>query len=178
MSKFRCCTLAAIVGLGLSYTPLVWAAQGVLHSATGSGGIRSLYDGEYRSFAFTAVQHSEDGKATGELQLKNRASDIVYHVRIEYMFINDQDPTVAGFAGTIVKCDADPVRVGNWTACSVKDNGEGKNASPDMIAPMYWYWADAEEFPYSTQVLAWLWANIFNGPGYWVPAENGNVQVR
>lgn len=23
-----------------------------------------------------------------------------------------------------------------------------------------------------------LWANIFAGPDYWVPAENGNVQVR
>ncbi len=179
MSKLTLLSLTAIVGIGFINGSLGWA-QGVLHSATGSGGLWDpLWGGEYRSFAFTAVQHS-DGTTTGELELKNRYQQVVIHMRVESLFVNDNGK-VAGIAGTITKCDADPIRVGNWGACAVSDNGEGKNAPPDQISGLYWYYADPNNFPWSTDILAWAYADYF----WWEPgaisifnADNGSIQVR
>lgn len=176
MRKLKLLSVTAIVGIGLMNASLGWA-QGVVHSATGSGGLRDdLWGGEYRSFAFTAVQHS-DGTTTGELQIKNRYQQVVIHMRVESLFVYGN---VAGLAGTITKCDADPIRVGNWGACVVADNGEGKMALPDQFSGLYWYYAN-QGWPESTDDLAMLFVFLF----YFAPdeigifnAETGNIQVR
>ena len=174
MKELKLLRLTAMVGIGLVGTSLGWA-QGVLHSATGSGGAWDpLWGNEYRSFALTAVQRS-DGTTTGQLQIKNRLQQVVIHLRVESLYV---EGNVAGIAGTITKCDADPQRVGNWGACAVADNGQGKNAPPDQVAGMYWYYADPSS---STDYLAWGYVWLWNNdPTQLVifDADNGNIQVR
>jgi hypothetical protein len=178
MRKLKLLPLTAIVGIGLMNASLGWA-QGVVHSASGSGGLWDpLWGNEYRIFAFSAVQYT-DGTVTGELQLMNRFNELLYHVRVESLVVYEN---YAGMAGTITKCDAAPERVGNWTGVAVVDNGEGKKAIPDKVTGSYWYYADPKEWPYSTDDLALQYiVMLYFNQSDLIPIleiETGNIQVR
>jgi hypothetical protein len=147
--------VAALVGGGSAFS----AAPGP--SVTGSGHIHDTrFDPAlYRSFSFNAVT-KPDGTVSGHVQLDNRAfngTGIILSVDVDCLEVAGDTAWFSGIASS-----DDPTYDGQTALFAVKDDGEGRNASPDEIT-----------------------VSNFNGlnchqshPAPDFAVENGNVQVR
>jgi hypothetical protein len=120
-------SIAAMAAVAVPTTPA--APNGVVASATGSG--HMIRSGFNRTFAFSAVKRA-DGTVTGQLQLNSRSLDVVVHIRIDCLRIEGNKAHMSG----IVTRSSNPAEgvVGELNRLVVEDNGEGKNAPPDMIS--------------------------------------------
>ena len=131
MRKLGITVLAAsVVGATAIVVPATPAApNGVVAAATGSG--HMIRSGFNRTFAFFAVKRA-DGTVTGQLQLNSRSLDVVVHIRIDCLRIEGNR---AHMSGIVTRSDnpAEGV-VGELNRLVVEDNGEGKDAPPDMIS--------------------------------------------
>jgi hypothetical protein len=154
-------TLAALLltlGSGL-------ALAQVVASATGSGQIH--VSGEYRTFTFSA-QTDSAGVTTGVTQGFNRGLPFSWQGTINCL---DVEGNIATMSGTVTYANPDPgpsgVTVGTPLVFQVIDNGEGRNAPPDLIS-LTFFNPGGPPFP-CLQSVDGIFANI--------PIEHGNVQV-
>jgi hypothetical protein len=113
-----------------------FAAQGVVHSATGSGHLPSGAE-DKRVFAFTALEHA-DGSVSGQFTLVITApvlgSENPAIGRIEAEVVCMSVSGNRAWVGGVVKSAARSDWVGRQTGWAVEDNGPGN--SGDLISLM------------------------------------------
>lgn len=102
-------------------------AGGNRPSANGHGNITLL--GELRTFSFTANTRN-DGSVTGSVQLQARQADNTIHADINCLKVSGN---TAVMSGPILR-SADPAFDGYTGIFRVQDNGEGFNASADLMS--------------------------------------------
>lgn len=106
------------------------SVAGVQSKATGSG--HMTFEGAFRNFAFTAREYSND-TVKGRMQLKNRASGVMLHAKLDCLEIFGQVAVMSGVAtGSNF-----PELEGAVVLFAVEDNGEGVNAPPDRITEVF-----------------------------------------
>jgi hypothetical protein len=130
MRKLGIMALAASIAVAAAVVaPATPAANGVVASATGSG--HMIRHGFNRTFSFTARKYA-DGTVKGQLQLNSREFDVHIHMNIDCLRI---EGNTAHMSGRITHTsNPDEAVVGELNRLVVQDNGEGKNAPPDMIS--------------------------------------------
>jgi hypothetical protein len=171
-------TTALICGVLLGTTMFATAAGPKIASGSASfyedGGTFAV--GTY-NLAFSAVQHA-DGTVTGQAQVSHRDGNdlgFISHVQIDCMhFLDDNTVILSG----ITVQDSDPNYLGSTAAFVVRDNGQGKGATPDEWSYVY-YSPDLGEV-----VDCQLAAERFESGEYDLEAElsrtaeTGNIQVK
>lgn len=97
-----------------------------------AGGHGNLISGgELRTFSFAALRHA-DGTVSGNVQVKNRALDVVAHVDVDCLKFEGGNRAIVG--GTITHSSNPQLIVpGRISVFGVEDNGEGEGAPPDRI---------------------------------------------
>jgi hypothetical protein len=166
-------TTALICGALLGTTLFATAAGPKIASGSGS----FIDDNNNWKLAFSAVQHA-DGTVTGQAQVSVRdGNDLLFisHVQIDCMhFLDDNTVILSG----ITVQDSDPEYVGSTAAFVVRDNGQGKGATPDQLSYVY-YSLDLGEV-----VDCHLAAERFASEFYDLElelsptAQTGNIQVK
>ena len=112
------------------------AGNPVVMSASGSGSYL-VQEGERRTFSFNALQRA-DGSITGQVQMKNRFRDVIYHGRISARCA-DIGAGLVAFAVLDTNVRGELINDPNLlpgTGASlfvVRDNGEGAGAAPDEL---------------------------------------------
>jgi hypothetical protein len=101
------------------------ASNPVVASATGSGHIG------VRTFSFTARKYA-DGTSKGQLQLNNRALDVVVHIEIDCLRVVGNTAHMSGRVTRV--SNPDEGAVGDLNRLVVQDNGTGAKSPPDMIS--------------------------------------------
>lgn len=148
------------VAAGFSAGSGVSASKRVVHSATGSG--HAIVGGKLRTFAFTARAYS-DGSVKGQAQIYNRSQPARSHLTLNCLAVSGH----TAYASGIIDRSTNPTFVGKSAIFAVRDNGEGRNAPPDLIS---------------------LATVVFSGfttctdpamqPAPTITVERGNIQVR
>jgi len=106
------------------------ASEGVVASATGSGGVRVQND-ELRIITFSAIRGA-DGTVTGELVFMNKFTEVTSHVTVNCLNIGHHaDGDVAVLGGIITKSNV-PIE-GLTGVVAVQDRGAGANEPRDRI---------------------------------------------
>ena len=141
---------------------LVAQASPAPTAASGSGQLTLA--GESRTFAFTALP-AADGAVRGEAQLDNRLDGARLHIAIDCLKVVGN---VAIISGLVTRSNI-PDNVGQTAGFAVQDNGAGKNAPPDRITLV------ATFPPHTTDCTQYEPADF---DPYFMPIEDGNVQVR
>ena len=153
--------IAAAVVFGTSAVTQATSAFGGGNRPSANGHGNITLSGELRTFSFTANTRN-DGSVTGSVQLQARQADNTLHGDINCLKVVGN---IAVMSGPILN-SADPAFNG-WTGIfRVQDNGEGANASGDLMS-LY-----ALVPPTST-----LNCNSI-GPLTMLAVEGGNVQVK
>ncbi|MBI4893072.1 MAG: hypothetical protein HY821_20785 [Acidobacteria bacterium] len=116
----------------------------------------------YRTFTFNAVTH-QDNSTSGHVQIQNRETGATTHIKLNCLYV--VDGKVARMTG-VVERTTNPDFEGLPVWVKVVDNGEGKNAPPDEISLVWFFYWDAP----SCTDTSW------DPPTR--PIEGGNVQVR
>lgn len=157
-------SLALVLGaVGVAwFATSVGADDGVVQSATGSGQFL-LDDGSLRTFAFTAVEHS-DGSVTGEAEVKNRDLGTRRHLAIDCLSI--RNGTLAIASGVVTEAD-DPSLIGHPAIFAAQDNGQGAAANADQVS----------QAVYTDQPFNCDTAPTRLALSVLVPIDDGNVQV-
>jgi len=106
------------------------ASEGVVASATGSGGARVQND-ELRIITFSAIKDA-DGIVKGALVFMNKFTEVTSHVDVNCLNIgHDADGNVAVLGGVITKSN---VAIEGLTGVvAVQDRGAGANEPRDRI---------------------------------------------
>jgi hypothetical protein len=166
-------TTALICGVLLGTTLFATAAGPKMVS----GGVSFFDDNGTWNLAFSAVQHA-DGTVTGQAQVSLRDGNdlrFISHVQLDCMhFLDDNTVILSG----ITVQDSDPPYLGTTAAFVVRDNGQGKGATPDQWSNVY-YSLDLGEV-----VDCHLAAERFESGFYDLAAElsrtaqTGNIQVK
>ena len=137
-------------------------ADGVIHSATGSGRIQFATNQE--SISFSAVQHA-NGTVTGNAEVHDISADVTVGIDVNCLNVIGNVATISG----IVTRSSDPSRVpvGDEGIFQVVDNGQGNGQTP----PDFMSLANFFEVGVGSDC---------NAPGEFdlSPVENGNIQVR
>lgn len=176
-------TLASWLGLlalaagGNIMQPSPTLAQSIVHRASGSGGL--FINGEYRVFAFEAVEDS-DGNVTGQIAHKSPlGGGLRTHITVQCMLVQGNE---AILSGPIEPPHPTPP-VGNFAVVRVVDNGEG-NAVDEMSLVFIGFLSDLPLPPDPTCAdLNAIFDLFFKGllPGIpapeLFPIETGNIQV-
>jgi hypothetical protein len=122
---FLALALAAVMAPGAPA-----AGDPVVASATGSGHMVRP-DGTFRSFSFSARKYA-DGTVNGELQLNSRGFDVFVHIKINCLRL---DGNTAYMSGLIThSSNSEEGVAGELNRWAVQDNGEGRDANPDMVS--------------------------------------------
>jgi hypothetical protein len=146
MNRFTTIAVAAVAGLasltacsnGPTDAPVADAPGAPLLAAGGNSGPSAHgaghFDigGELRTFSFTAVTH-RDGTVNGQAQLVNRAADTRTHVEINCLRVAGKTAFVSG----VVSNASNPALEGQPAIFSVQDNGEGSDATPDLVSLVF-----------------------------------------
>lgn len=130
-SRGRAGLVALLVGVVVVAVPSTVAGAS-LASATGSGQFQFTSDvgvTGLRTFAFEA-QRASDGTASGQAEVKNRAVEQRFHIRIDCLNVIGN---IAVMSGTITSAAGEGVSVGDAEIFGVQDNGEGLGALPDRV---------------------------------------------
>jgi hypothetical protein len=148
--------------------PAMGGGGGGPQSATGHGNL--TVGGELRTFSFNAIRH-KDGTVTGEFQLNNRASGVVWHGEVTCLLAIARPNQGAAFMGGVVtRVDGPPsVEPGTPVAFSAFDSGEGSNGFTDAMTLVE---------PTTPDVVARQCLFGLRVGGGAVPIEDGNIQVR
>ncbi len=157
--------LTFLVSALLACAALPGWAEAPKSSATGSGLLKTLdaYGMPvYRTFTFNAVTH-QDNSTSGHVQIQNRETGVTTHIRINCLYVTNGK--VARMTGVVERTTA-PEWEGLPVWVKVVDNGEGKNAPPDEITLVWFFYSGAP----SCTDPSW------DAPT--APIEGGNVQVR
>jgi hypothetical protein len=105
-------------------------------SASGGGTI-SGGPTQHANFGFTCIQH-QNGEAKGQLELTVRDTSGDTRVHVELNCIDFHDGNQATMSGPITQVrspnPADQQAIGYTMIFTVQDNGEGKNAAPDLTS--------------------------------------------
>jgi hypothetical protein len=166
-------TTALICGVLLGTTLFATAAGPKMASGSAS----FLDDNNTWRLAFSAVQHA-DGTVTGQAQVSVRnGNDLLFisHVQIDCMhFLDDNTVILSG----ITVQDSDPEYLGSTAAFVVRDNGQGKGATPDQLSYVY-YSPDLGEVV-DCQLAAERFASGFYDLELELShtAQTGNIQVK
>ncbi len=156
---------AVAIGLavvGISLTPVQAQGKGIVSSASGAGQI--TVGDDLRTFSYTA-QRDSSNTTRGQAQLINRNSGNRFHMTINCLSVAGNVATMSGVV-TNSTADGTPFGEGNPVWFQVVDNGEGKNAPPDLISLVVFFFGPPG-VPCTSPVIP---ANI--------PVEGGNIQVR
>lgn len=177
----------AAAGLVVDSGSVPGKAQGVRYIVTGSGHFRLTNfvqdpEGELRNFAFSAIKDA-DGDVHGQAQLNNRDIPVKDHVEVTCVnvyhdTVNGLPAKVAVIGGHITKSESKaspapigfPFDVGTPVSFAVVDNGEGKDAPPDLMT------LEFPQGPPPDQGGPEATCTVPPGPFYQV--EKGNVQIR
>lgn len=122
----------ALVGLvlGVLLTQSAPAAPNpVVASASGSG--HMVRNGFNRTFSFTAQKHA-DGTSTGQLQLDSRQFDVVVHIAIDCLRVENNKAHMSGRITYV--SNPEEGDVGELNRLVVEDNGEGRDTPADMVS--------------------------------------------
>ena len=103
------------------------AVAQIVHSARGSGTIQFAANREHISFS--AVQRA-DGTASGNAEVHDISAGVNAHIEVDCLNVIGNVATISG----IVTKSSDPTLEGFEGIFQVVDNGEGKNAPPDLIS--------------------------------------------
>jgi hypothetical protein len=151
-------TVAALVltvGSGVAFAQVVALA-------TGSGQIH--VNGELRTFTFNASTDTS-GVTTGQTQAFSRSSGIKWHGTINCLNVVGNVATMSGVVTDISPATPPFFVVGADIVFQVIDNGQGQNASPDLIS-LTFFNPPGNPFPCAG-----------NGVFATIPVEHGNVTV-
>ena len=151
-------TVAALVltvGSGVAFAQVVALA-------TGSGQIH--VNGELRTFTFNASTDTS-GVTTGQTQAFSRSSGIKWHGTINCLNVVGNVATMSGVVTDISPSTPPFFVVGADIVFQVIDNGQGQNASPDLIS-LTFFNPPGNPFPCAG-----------NGVFATIPVEHGNVTV-
>jgi hypothetical protein len=124
-----------VVAAAIATAPLIAppsAAGMVAQSASGSGQFEFTSDAGLtglRTFAFEASK-SSDGSVIRKAEVKNRATEVTFHIRIDCLHLIGN---VAVASGAVTAASGSGTAVGDAEIFGVQDNGEGANAPPDLI---------------------------------------------
>jgi hypothetical protein len=169
----------ALVALSAALLALSWAGSAaakptyepgeaparVVASATGSGHFSLGVNQLYRTFSFTARQHS-DGTDEGQAQLRNRsAANTPIHMALNCLRVTGNTATMSGTVTSIADPQPPFFVEGSRVAFTVVDNGQG-SAPPDLISLVFFFGTVP---PLNCEVLFFAPTSV---------VENGNVQVR
>jgi hypothetical protein len=164
-------------------TPSALAKGGpVVHSASGNCGI--FFEGKNVTFAFTANKYA-DGSCSGEYQIYTHSQDPAWgkwHGKVVSLEIHDGNKAVIGGVETHSGFP------GYFDTFVVIDNGEGKNATPDMWTSTV-YWSETQSDPpvwslppdqvYNKIIEEQLSMGYVVTVGdFLIPIQHGNIQVR
>ena len=116
--------LLLTVGSGIALAQIV-------ASATGSGQIH--VSGDLRTFTFNA-QTDSLGVTTGQTQGFNRNAGVRWHGTLNCLNVMGNVATMSGVVTDISPVTPPNFVVGSNIVFQVIDNGEGKNAPPDLIS--------------------------------------------
>jgi hypothetical protein len=149
----------------------------IMHSATGNCGI--VWEGKNVTFAFTAEKRA-DGSCSGEYQIYVHSQDPAWgkwHGKVTSLEVYGNKAVIGGV-------ETQSTYSGYYDAFVVIDNGEGKNATPDMwTSTVFWdaslanaqaVWGMLPE-----EVVALIATNnSVTTAEILVPIQHGNIQVR
>lgn len=164
--------LAAIVVLGVAMIlPQGTRADGVVHSATGSGQLHVTADTKLRTVGFSAIMHA-DGTVTGYAEGQPRQEGNRWRIDVNCLKVVGN---VALITGLTIDNEIDPSVIG-WTGgFAVEDNGQGPDDPPDRITQGF-FGPDLGEVEPGT-----VDCNDFGPadaePFFWI-VEDGNLEVR
>jgi hypothetical protein len=147
--------LVLTVGSGVAFAQVVALA-------TGSGQIH--VNGELRTFTFNASTDTS-GVTTGQTQAFSRSSGIKWHGSINCLDVVGNVATMSGVVTDISPVTPPFFVVGADIVFQVIDNGQGQNASPDLIS-LTFFNTPGNPFPCAG-----------NGVFATIPVEHGNVTV-
>jgi hypothetical protein len=152
----------------------------VVHAATGSMHLYPEGETKMRTFAFTAKQY-KDGSFDGEYQVYRHASGAAnkWHGKVIYLNVKDNKALIIGYED-----HQTGAWLGTYDAFIAIDNGEGTNASPDIMSFVWytdnptelanWMTMDADEF---VQHLLLTWPDPITIEDILYPVQMGNIQV-
>ena len=180
-------------------SPAALAKGGNLHSVTGGMQWRSLPNGQTQvRMGFSAVMHG-DGSVSGEIQSKDAGPIFTFHGNVCGLKVSDNIALIEftfakGEIGGMPMEDiyAELSAVRGWLL--VVDNGEGKNAGPDLDAGVLWgddaeleyYLGAGNTVEYISSLDVEGYINFmttvvlpaFGNPPLYLEVENGSIQVR
>jgi hypothetical protein len=151
-------TVAALVltvGSGVAFAQVVALA-------TGSGQIH--VNGDLRTFTFNASTDTS-GVTTGQTQAFSRSSGIKWHGSLDCLNVVGNVATMSGVVTDISPSTPPFFVVGSHIQFQVIDNGQGQNASPDLISLTFFFGTGFDPGCTGTGVFATI------------PVEHGNVTV-
>ncbi len=117
-----------ILLLAVNLTPA--AAKG---NPKATGGGTTVEGGEKSTFVFNAVQH-KDGSVTGKLVYHFRSAGFSFRMNINCLKVTGNQAVLSGTVTQVTGPAYSYIFVGQKGVFRVTDNGQGKNASPDLIS--------------------------------------------
>ena len=166
MIRRRILGLAVITLLGVALIlPQGAVAEGVMHSATGSGQLHVTADTNLRTVGFSAVMLA-DGSVKGYAEAQPRQEGNRWRIDVNCLKVVGN---VALITGLTIYNEIDPSMIG-WTGgFAVEDNGQGPDDPPDRITQGFFFapgTVDCNDFgPADAEPFFWI-------------VEDGNLQVR
>jgi hypothetical protein len=156
-------SVAAIMIAALLLTVGSGVALGqVVALATGSGQIH--VNNELRTFTFNASTDTS-GVTTGQTQAFSRSTGIKWHGSLDCLSVVGNVATMSGVVTDISPSTPPFFVVGSHIQFQVIDNGQGQNASPDLISLTFFFGTGVNPGCTGTGVFATI------------PVEHGNVTV-
>jgi hypothetical protein len=106
-------------------------------NAHANGGGTTIEGGKVSTFVFNAVE-LPDGSVQGHLNYQFRFGDVNIKMDLDCMSITGNRATLSGVVTEVGGKGTPPnyIFVGQRASFTVEDNGQGKNASPDMISDL------------------------------------------
>jgi len=161
--KFTClrAAVAVVIAVLASGSSAEATDKRIVASATGAGTI--TINGDLRTFSFTAHRDSSHN-SRGQAELFNRSSGLRVHLAINCLSVAGN---VASMSGTVAESNltGEPFGAGSPFWFQVIDNGEDKNAQPDLISLVIFFFGP-QGVPCTSPLVPAT-----------TPIEGGNVQV-
>jgi len=132
---WRLAVVAAVLSLTALLNPTPVPAAGNAHA---NGGGTAVEGGEKSTFAFNAVQQA-DGSATGHLTYHFRLADVTFHMQNDCLKVIGNKAVIAGTVTMVTGTSIPYIVQGARGVFQVQDNGEGSDASPDLISDVIIY---------------------------------------
>lgn len=149
----------------------------VVHDATGSMHLYPEGESKMRTFAFTARQY-KDGSCDGEYQVYRHASGAInkWHGKVVHLNVEGNKALIIGYED-----HQTGAWLGTYDAFIAIDNGEGTNASPDIMS-FVWYTDDEAELAnWMTMSADDFVLHLMNAGNpideILYPVQMGNIQV-